>query len=183
MSLEEASKAAVQQLGAPRDDYPASLKYVQVPSGALAYCHVFQLRDDKASKWYQVAVDVTQGQIVSVVNFYKRASYKAIKLPNSTPFDGFEMVVDPEDLKASPYGWNKDDKKAYTNTVGNNIDVSDVYHVNGQVSIPGVPPFRPESTGSLVFDSNWKSSEQPSSDSNKRASAIHLFYRTKFYFI
>jgi extracellular elastinolytic metalloproteinase len=109
------------------------------------------------------------GQIVSVVDYYNKASYNAVALPASSPLSGFTKVVNPSDKTASPFGWNSLGTGAYTDTRGNNVDVK-------MGGILGWVAYRPQSTGDLDFDSNWKSEEAPDSESNKKASSVNLFY-------
>jgi hypothetical protein len=61
VSLDEAVKTAQAKLGAPKDATAAYMSYLQLPGGKLAYAHNFQVRDDKADKWFHVAVDATNG--------------------------------------------------------------------------------------------------------------------------
>lgn len=176
VSLAQATRNARSQLGAPRDGTNATLAYVQVPSGELVYAHQFQLRDDAKVKWYQVSVDAHNGlsllmlgQVVEVVDFYNKASYHAIKLPNATPLDGFTTIVDPADKNASPFGWHNDGRTSHINTVGNNVDV----HVDRAGWF--YTAFRPSSINHQ-FDSNWKANEDVKSRDNLQASAVNLFY-------
>jgi extracellular elastinolytic metalloproteinase len=72
-------------------------------------------------------------------------------------------VTDPSDKNASPLGWNNDGSKSYTDTRGNNVDVS-------------AGTFRGASTGDLEFTSTWNAQEGPTSNANKQASTVNLFY-------
>jgi extracellular elastinolytic metalloproteinase len=90
--------------------------------------HQFQIRNQESIKWYHVSVDVhngdtilTLGQIVEVVDYVHKASYKVIQLPNKSPLDGFSVVVDPMDIVSSPLGWHSDKNNNYTTTRGNNV--------------------------------------------------------------
>ena len=164
VNLNEAVKTAETKLGVKKDSFEANLAYLEIPGGSVVYVHQFQLRDDKASKWYRVSVDSKNGQIVQIVDYYNRAAkYNAIKFPNVVPTDGFEFITGDEDKKASPNGWNSDGTTTYTTTQGNNVDVS-------------IGSYRPDAGSSLKFDSKWDASEAPDSDANKKASATHLFY-------
>jgi extracellular elastinolytic metalloproteinase len=165
-TLEEAVAIASKQLGVPRDDFPASQIFLQLPSGKVVYGHQFQLRDDKQEKWYQVVVDATNGQVVQVVDYVQQASYKALKLPKTDPTDGgFEVVSDPQNLatNASPKGWHDDGSKTYTTTKGNNVDS----HV-GTLFVDG--------QAALNFDHQWDGSKDPTTDENKKAAIVNNFY-------
>ena len=108
-------------------------------------------------------MQLNKGAIVQVVDFYNRASYKAIQIPQLVPTDGFTVIQGVEDKVASPNGWNSDGTTTYTTTQGNNVDVS-------------IGSYRPDAGSSLVFDSNWDATAAPNSDANKKTSATHLFY-------
>ncbi|KAI8894730.1 Fungalysin metallopeptidase-domain-containing protein [Globomyces pollinis-pini] len=160
--LEEAVAIATKEFGVPRDDQPAKMVYVQVPSGKLVYAHQIQLQNEDSSKFYQVSVAADNGQIVQVVDFVSKVSYKVIALPNNDPRDGFSTVTDPADKKASPEGWHKD-TKPYTDTQGNNaISAAAKTTVNGGES--------------LSFGGVFDSFAAPTSEGNKQAATVNSFY-------
>ncbi|KAH6584565.1 hypothetical protein BASA60_000929 [Batrachochytrium salamandrivorans] len=76
----------------------------------------FQLRDEPITQWFEVRVDLSTGDIVSMDDFKRDFTYTAIELPNKSPYNGFSEIVDPENLQSSLYGWSNGDK-----TVGNNV--------------------------------------------------------------
>lgn len=61
VSLQEAIKIAEAELGASKDSVEAALIFIQLPSGAVAYAHEFQVRNDRDSKWFQVTVNAESG--------------------------------------------------------------------------------------------------------------------------
>jgi extracellular elastinolytic metalloproteinase len=162
-SLERAATKAAQLYGAPRDSHPASLVYIQVPSGNIVLAHQFQLRDDSQSKWLQVSVDAKNGQVIQVIDYVQQASYRAIKFPKGNPDQGFDTIVDPADLTASPQGWNSDGTTQYTVTRGNNVDSR-------------IGSFRADGGSNLVFTHNWDEAQAPTTDENKKAAVINNFY-------
>ena len=170
LTLEEAVAVASKQLGVPRDDFPASQIYVQLPSGKVVFGHQFQLRDDKQEKWYQVVVDAVNGQVVQVVDYVQQAFYKAIKLPKADPTEGFEVVTDPQSLatNASPKGWHDDGSKTYTTTKGNNVDS----HVGSMFA---------DGLAALNFDHQWDATQGPTTNENKKAAIINNFYRKSLF--
>lgn len=165
-SLQDAIKNAEKILDAPQDTFKPFFSYLETSNGELAYTYNFQVRDDHKDIWSAVSVDASSGEIVETVNYYKKASFKAIQLPNIVPTSGFTMVVNPEDSFASPLGWNNDGSTIYSSTTGNNIDVF-VNNLRG---------YRPQSEPNLVFDSQWNPTEDPYSAANVKASSTHLFY-------
>ena len=165
ISEQEAIKAAEAALGVPKDETAVYQGYLEMPSGDLAMTYMMQVRDDKASKWFHVAVDAHNGQVVEVIDYYNKATFNVIKLPNQVPTDGFVKVSNAADKVASPFGWNSDGSKSFTDTRGTNVDV----YVNGG-STRGV------SSGDLVFDSKWDPTADASTKENQQASTVHLFY-------
>jgi extracellular elastinolytic metalloproteinase len=168
VSLDEAVTVASQQLGAPKDSFPASMVYVQLPSGEIVLAHQFQLRDDIQSKWYQVSVDANSNTVVSVVDYVQQASYKALKFPKGSPAEGFDTIVDPADVLASPQGWHSDGANKYTTTRGNNVDS----RIGGTLRAEGGP--------NLEFDHQWDGTQAPTTDENKKASIINNFYASNW---
>ncbi|KAJ3271318.1 hypothetical protein HDV01_006914, partial [Terramyces sp. JEL0728] len=164
VSLEDAVKVASKQLGAPRDDFPASQVYVQVPSGKLVFAHQFQLRDDAKNKWYQVSVDAQTGQIVQTVDYYSHlATYKVVKLPKTNPSQGFEVVTDPSDKTASPNGWHKTSSTSFTTSQGNNVESK-------------IGSLKADGGSSLTFTHSYDATKEPTTAANKQAAIINNFY-------
>lgn len=63
ITLDQAVILAENKYGILRDEFPASLNYVQKPDGSFALVHSFQLRQKsyRDHKWYQVSVDAASG--------------------------------------------------------------------------------------------------------------------------
>ncbi|KAI8892769.1 Fungalysin metallopeptidase-domain-containing protein [Globomyces pollinis-pini] len=162
VSLDEAVKKAVKELNTPRDSIPAKFVYVQVASGKLVYAHQFQLQNSDSSKFYQVSVAADNGQLIQVVDFVNKASYKVIALPKNDPRDGFSTVTDPADVTASPNGWHKD-TTSYTDSQGNNA----ISAVSGTTATGG---------STLNFDTAFASGSAPTTTANKRAATVNAFY-------
>jgi extracellular elastinolytic metalloproteinase len=158
ITLEDAVEIATKQYGISKDDFPASNAYVELPGNKIVYVHQFQLRDDVKEKWIQVSVDASNGQIVQVIDYLNHATFKAIQLPHITPLDGFSSIADPENEKASPRGWSQSGS-----SIGNNVD-SRIGNLRANID------------NQKGFETNWKSSEEPTSDSNKNAAIVNNFY-------
>jgi extracellular elastinolytic metalloproteinase len=164
VSQEDAVLFAESKLNVPRLDNNVTLQFLQTATGSLVYAYVFQLRSSDFSEWYQVSVDSQLGQIVQVVNFVQRATYRVLLRPKNDPTEGFNTVINPWNTLASPLGWHNDGRTTYTVTTGNNIDV-----VIDKT-------YRPSGGAALSFTTAWRSSEQPTSATNRAASSIQLFY-------
>ncbi len=103
------------------------------------------------------------------------ATYNVYPLPFESPLDGDrQLVVEPQDPAASPYGWHDTDGvpgAEYTITRGNNahayIDGDDTNQSSGD---------EPNGGNSLLFDFPLDLSKEP--DSFRRAATVQLFYLT-----
>lgn len=163
ISLEDAVKNAQEELGATRDDFPVTTAYIQVPSGDLVEAYQFQLRNPSNFLFYQASVDKHSGKVIQVVDYVKKATFKAIPFTKHDPTDGFENIVDPENLKASPKGWNNDGKKEYKETRGNNVKST----IEGHTV---------KSTHDLVFDDVFSATKKFDTEENEEAATINNFY-------
>jgi extracellular elastinolytic metalloproteinase len=164
ISFEEAVKAAEFVLSIKRDDFPEQTVFIQVPSGDLVEAYQFQMRDSQKAKFYQVSVDKYDGQMIQVVDYVRKASYKGVPLNKHNPNDGMEFIKDPEDLKASPRGWVSDGKKKYKETKGNNV----VSMIKGKTV--------GASNNAGDFDSQFDPSKDFDSTENQRAATINNFF-------
>ncbi|KAH6595615.1 hypothetical protein BASA50_005696 [Batrachochytrium salamandrivorans] len=115
-SSEEAVKAAVNCLKVPFYSDVAPVKESYSMDNVNIFVWKFQLRDEPITRWFEVRVDLSTGDIVSMDDFKRDFTYTAIELPNKSPYNGFSEIVDPENLQSSLYGWSNGDK-----TVGNNV--------------------------------------------------------------
>ena len=158
VSLADAEAIASAKFGLPRDDQPATTAYLQTKDGKLALVHKFQLRDDAKLKWYSVMVDANTGEVHSATNYYNFASYRVLALPKVNPTEEFEVLIDPQNTKASAKGWS-----VGTQTTGNNVDS----HIGS---------YRVEGGAALKFEPVWNASEEPTSQSNKNAAIVNNFY-------
>lgn len=104
--------------------------------------------------------------MISIVDYYRRYSYEAIKLPHTNPEDGFSIIQAPADMIVSPHGWHSDGVKTYTDTRGNNVDV----FIGSSTRFS----FRPEANELLEFTAKFDPSKTPKE--NRNASSVHLFY-------
>ncbi|KAL2915168.1 decapping endonuclease targeting mRNA [Polyrhizophydium stewartii] len=164
LSVHQAIAKAVEDTGIPHHaDFAAVSEYVNTGSG-IVFAHKFQLRDTSKGQWVQVWVDANTGEIVHSADFVNKFSYKAIQLPKISPLDGFSMVVNPENAKASPGGWST----TGNSTKGNNAEVAkrNANYV-AQKFGTGV---------NSTFDSAWNATKEPWADENFQASAVNLFY-------
>ena len=102
------------------------------------------------------------------------ASYRVFALPTESPVHGpHELLVNPHDLQASPFGWhdvNGADGAEYTYTRGNNVWAFD----DSANDNTGSPDESAEGGANLVFDFPFNPDAEP--DENKGAAITNLFY-------
>lgn len=184
-TLEQAVEIASKELGAPRDDIPATMEYLEKPDGTLALVHGFQLRlkKPKNPKFYHVFVDASSGEIRQVVSYIKRSGYNVVQIPKRDPTDGFTWIASAADPVGSPLGWHNDGNATYTSTKGNNVNLySQVDAVANLKSKESPLPSALVVDGgvNLEFNSAWNANMPATSPENRNAGAIHLFYIANF---
>jgi Zn-dependent metalloprotease len=170
VSLDEAVKIAEKEMGIPRDSFPAQKLYLQTSPSQLSLVHQFQLRDDKQSKWFQVAVDAMSGKIVEAIDFVHHATFDAIGFTKSDAGSGFDEIVDPEFLPSSPLGWNSNGQGQIKETLGNNVDSIFFGEERTEARATG--------TDDLKFKSRFDPTQEIDTEENMRAAMINSFYRT-----
>ncbi|KAJ1341899.1 hypothetical protein BSLG_010861 [Batrachochytrium salamandrivorans] len=162
LSFEDVSVIASTQLKIPvYSDFEHTFEYVAQSDGKVVYTYKFQLRDNSVTKWIQVWCSTTTGEVVQVINFSNKVSYKVVKIPHRDPSDGFSVVARPEFKGSSPKGWT--DGKV---TEGNNAIA---LGPNGKTT---------RSIRNGVFKTKFNSKEDPASVANIAAAAVNLFYIT-----
>ncbi|KAH6561948.1 hypothetical protein BASA50_001003 [Batrachochytrium salamandrivorans] len=163
MTFEKVSAGASAKLGVPvYSKFSHILEYVEQPDGALVYAYKFQLRDSPLTKWVQVWSNANTGQVIQVVDFSNKISFRAIPLPRHSPDDGFDLIQNPEFKASSPNGWVDDNT-----TKGNNaVAVSPFNSIGASANRKG------------VFDAKFDENEDPRTATNEQVSSINLFYLT-----
>ncbi|KAH9264548.1 hypothetical protein BASA83_011949 [Batrachochytrium salamandrivorans] len=118
MSSEEAISVAVNRLKIPfYSDVAPVTEYYSTGERYLPVL-VFQLRDELITKWFEVRVSLHTGDIALSKDFKRGFTYDAIELPNKSPDDGFNTIVNPENIQSSPNGWTEGYR-----LIGNNVEV------------------------------------------------------------
>jgi extracellular elastinolytic metalloproteinase len=154
----------------------ANLEYVAVPGGAKLAWEFVITTDVPQYQMYNVFVDATSGVMLSKHEWVDYASYNVYANPNATPSYGpRQVLVDPFDPVASPYGWHDTDGKAgaeFTDTRGNNVDAFQDLNANEN---PGNPSrARPDGGASLTFNFPIDFTQAPTSYAD--ATTTNLFY-------
>ncbi|EGF76577.1 hypothetical protein BATDEDRAFT_28410 [Batrachochytrium dendrobatidis JAM81] len=164
LTFEQVADTVSKAKGLPvYSEFKHELEYVQQADGTLVYAYKFQLRDKNVISWIQVWADADTGKLIQAVDFGHRATYKAIKVPDLSPNDGFSDIKDPEYKPSSPNGWTDG-----TVTQGNNIDALD-YTKKPPVPATGVDG---------VFDTKFNPAANVTDPDNIQAAAVNLFYIT-----
>ena len=163
ISILEAIKLAESEIGAAKDNIPASKALIAKPDGTHAYCYQFQLKDLAKNIFCRVSIDAETGDIVQVVNYGASFSIDAIEFTALDPQSRFTTFNNEADSLASPDGWNKIANISFTETRGNNV-----ISMNNNQAAEGGP--------NLIFSSDFDALKEPTEPQNIRASIINAFY-------
>ncbi|KAF8751455.1 Fungalysin metallopeptidase (M36) [Rhizoctonia solani] len=110
LTKEEAIAKAEAATDAKYNDWPTTLEAcAAIP------------QNEETGEWYEAYVDASNGEIVNMINFVHKASYRVVPFTSQDPEDGFTTVTDPHDTVASPNGWHQYGTTTTTSTSGNNV--------------------------------------------------------------
>ncbi len=108
------------------------------------------------------------------VSFFQPDSYRVYPDPVESPIHGGrQLIVNPADPVASPFGWHDTNGSAgaeYTITRGNNVHAQEDANGNNGTG------FSPNGTASLDFDFTLDLNANPNSDPARSAGITNLFY-------
>lgn len=142
---------------------------------------VVQFADEE--NWIDASIAMSNGKVLQIVNWVRQLSILAYPVGVNDPSDGErQLLVDPQDIVASPLGWTnqgnvakgKDQKKgAFSSTIGNNVFAQS--NPNGGSSYR--TNYRPKADGeadnlSFVFEADLN--KQPSTYID--AATANLFF-------
>ncbi|KAH6584567.1 hypothetical protein BASA60_000931 [Batrachochytrium salamandrivorans] len=161
MSSEEAISVAVNRLKIPfYSDVAPVTEYYSTGERYLPVL-VFQLRDELITKWFEVRVSLHTGDIALSKDFKRGFTYDAIELPNKSPDDGFNTIVNPENIQSSPKGWTEG-----FGLIGNNVEVKSNEGRTFGTATRG------------VFSASFDPTSPPETLKNLEAGATNAFYVT-----
>ncbi|KAJ6626700.1 Fungalysin metallopeptidase-domain-containing protein [Mycena sp. CBHHK59/15] len=166
VSFDEAKAAAEDALGGTYNEHPAEIKYFAKDDGSAALVHAFQVQNTESGAWYEAFVDAHTNELVSVVDFVAKASYRVLPITKEVLTQGFETLTDPADLEASPKGWHWTGTKDSTTTAGNNV-------ITYKGSTSGTST---QSSSGLVFNYSQSASNAPTTSTNVNAARVNNFY-------
>lgn len=119
---------------------------------------VIQVQSDSA--FLETFVDAHSNEVLSVTDFVNDFTYRVVPITKQAPPDGFETLVDPEDLTASPDGW-----VAANQTAGPNA----ISYISKQTATSSA-----SGTGEFIY--NWSNTTAPSTTVNQNAARVNAFY-------
>ncbi|TFK72838.1 hypothetical protein BDN72DRAFT_855212 [Pluteus cervinus] len=105
IAASQAASIAEKALNGKYNDHPPSLEYFAKEDGTAVLTHVIEIQNEEAGTWYEAFIDAHSGELVSVTDFVADATYRVLPVNKETIPDGIQLLVDPEDLIASPGGW------------------------------------------------------------------------------
>ncbi|ESK86186.1 putative extracellular elastinolytic metalloproteinase precursor [Moniliophthora roreri MCA 2997] len=144
-----------------------TLKYLVRSDGSASLVHAVQVQNEDAGTFYEAYVDAHSGDVLSVTNFVAHATFTALPIQKATLNDGLEKLVNPENLAASPLGWNNDGQQNTTDTTGNNVLVfAGAQQEFTQGTVSG---------GDLTFDFTYDPTQDPTDPNNVDAARVNAF--------
>ncbi|KAH7332995.1 Fungalysin metallopeptidase-domain-containing protein [Rhizoctonia solani] len=111
--------------GAKYNAIPVGLEYFAKENNQLVLTHTVQVQNATTAEAYLVYVDASNGEVVNLVDFTAKASYRVIPFSSQDPRDGFQIITNPHDPISSPKGWHQYGTTTTTSTSGNNVDSYD----------------------------------------------------------
>uniref|UniRef100_A0A0W0GDM7 Extracellular metalloproteinase n=2 Tax=Moniliophthora roreri TaxID=221103 RepID=A0A0W0GDM7_MONRR len=164
--VQQAIETAEGALEGKHNDIEPTLEYLARPDGSVALTHVIQIKNDDARTWYEAFVDAHSGELLSITDFVSHATYRVIPIERPNLPAGYETLVDPQDLSASPLGWHNDGTGPTNTTSGNNV-----------ISFKGPQSaVTTQSADGLVFNYEYNDSLTPVQGDNVDASRTQAFY-------
>ncbi|CAE6475441.1 unnamed protein product [Rhizoctonia solani] len=107
--------------GVKYNSFPVGLEYFAKDNDQVVLTHTVQVQNTTTMESYLVYVDAMNGEVVNMVDFTTKASYRAIPFASQDPRGGFKVINDPHDPVSSPNGWHQYGTTTTTSTSGNNV--------------------------------------------------------------
>ncbi|KAM5541593.1 hypothetical protein V8D89_004783 [Ganoderma adspersum] len=167
VSVTDAISKAESELGGTYNQHPTKLEFVAKQDGSVTLTHVVQVRDDSNAMWYEAFVDAHTGDIVQLTDFVAHASYRVLPITKQNITQGFEMLTNPQNTAASPFGWHSDGVNNSNDTSGNNV-----------ITYVGAQQFTTvQSSATLNFNYVQDPTENPDAlQANIDAARVNTFY-------
>ncbi|KAJ6587514.1 Fungalysin metallopeptidase-domain-containing protein [Mycena vulgaris] len=167
LDVKTAIASAEATLGGSQAGMPdPELKYFAKQDGSAALVHSFQVGNEADGTWYEALVDAHDGQLLSVVDYVAHVSYLVLPITKQQPSEGFETLVNPQDLLASPQGWHFTGRGNTTTAAGNNA-IAFKGALRNQTG---------QSAADLVFNFPADLNQEPTVPGNVDAARVNAFY-------
>lgn len=187
-ALSRAGVTRVRGGGISRSNIEARLMWLPIRAGDARLVWNFQIAPIGGGQVYDMTVDATSGQVWTRFNWVDQDSYLVYPTPVESPShsfapppgDGREVVFDPADVAASPFGWHDTDGlpgAEFTTHQGNNVHAyDDINDVNAGIctSTPSPPVSEPDCGVLLDCASAVDFTAAPSQSTS--AAVTNLFY-------
>jgi hypothetical protein len=165
--------------GLANQDVVAELRYVPTEAG-LELAWRLEVPILHEGHWYDAGVSAVDGELISLSDRVKNASYQVFPSPLGSPLEGGRsIVVDPQDPIASPFGWhdvNGLPGAEFFDTRGNNVVAQQDRLGDGQTTLALTAVARPSGGAGLNFSFPLDLSQNPETYTD--ASVTSLFYLT-----
>ncbi|KAK6981334.1 extracellular metallo proteinase mep [Favolaschia claudopus] len=167
VSFEDAKNTAEAALdGTYLSEIPSTVEYLAKDNGEVVLVHVLQIRNEEAATWYNALVNAHTNKLESITDYVAHATYRVLPITKQNLLEGFETLVDPANLKASPQGWHSDGSTTTAVTEGNNV-------VSYKSSTTNTSP----ATGAnLAFEYIQNPTVSPTTATNINAALVNAFY-------
>ncbi|ORX52525.1 hypothetical protein BCR36DRAFT_582472 [Piromyces finnis] len=147
-----------------------------IPLNADSFDNVYELTVELEDHLFVADISTTTGELYDIYDLARSATFRAVPWYNVDIGEGSQLIVDPENKKASPRGWNRDGRYLYYYTNGNNVKA--VLDWDESVSYTQNKKFIATSTKKeLIFDYKFNSSAAKARD-NYQAAVTNAFYIT-----
>ncbi|MGL4422426.1 MAG: M36 family metallopeptidase, partial [Gemmataceae bacterium] len=133
----------------------------------------FSARTPDGDNWYHSAIDTADGSLDFWADWISHfGTYNVLAMPNESPSEGpREVLVNPFDPVASPFGWHDTNGAAgaeFTDTRGNNVFAQEDIDANNTGGV------RPNGGTDRIFDNVFDTTQAPST--YRDAATTNLFY-------
>ena len=174
-------------LNIPAHSHPVKKVLLETSKGDYALSFVVQLRNQ--THWLEAYIDAFSKNVIQIVNFSFKSTYRSIPFTSSNPNQGFKSIYNPEHYPSSPLGWQNDGSQTYNVTKGNNADVftfnsanwtleefDEYLSSNHKQNLSFQIRFYSSSGQNDSFITEFDPKQDPSDYSNANSSMNNLFY-------
>ena len=114
--LSSAIPAAELALNGTHNNFPPITSDLLVSARTLALVHAIQIQNKDLGTWVEAYINAHSGAFMGLTDFVNKADYRVLPIMKETPLEGFETLVNPQNVMASSLGWHNDGSGNGTNT-------------------------------------------------------------------